>query len=196
MIGLSQLWSISLYQRSILICLCICNLAGTIYGYIWYGDQLTATQPYFLIFVPDSPTASLFLTLSIVLLIFNRQSSILEALAFVTLVKYGTWAVIMNIILFIVQQDVTLNGLMLLFSHGIMALEAFYFYPRFKITNLGLAVAAIWVLLNDYIDYIHLQFPYYEFIANHVVAIGIVTLGLSLIALYLYRALKPLLQSK
>ncbi|TBW83070.1 DUF1405 domain-containing protein, partial [Staphylococcus epidermidis] len=37
---LRQLWELSLYQRSILVILLICNVLGTIYGFIWYGDQL------------------------------------------------------------------------------------------------------------------------------------------------------------
>ncbi len=39
------------------------NLLGTIYGYIWYLPQLRNTPSQFLIFVPDSPTASLFFAL-------------------------------------------------------------------------------------------------------------------------------------
>ena len=37
---LRQLWELSLYQRSILVILLICNVLGTIYGFIWYGDRL------------------------------------------------------------------------------------------------------------------------------------------------------------
>ncbi len=54
-----------------------------------------------------------------------------------------------------------------------MAVQAIYFYPRFKRSMIGISVAMIWVFLNDYIDYFHLQFPYYDFITTHVWQIGV-----------------------
>lgn len=39
--------------------------------------------------------------------------------------------------MFLEQGDITLNGMMLTILHGIMTLEALYFYPRFKITILA-----------------------------------------------------------
>ena len=77
MLTLRQLWELSLYQRSILIILLICNALGTIYGFVWYGDQLLNTQWYDLIFVLDSHIESHFLCISIYLLILNKQSSII-----------------------------------------------------------------------------------------------------------------------
>ena len=193
---IKQYWEVSLYYRPFLIFLLICNVLGTIYGYDWYSGQLYITPTYFLPFVPDSPTASLFLSIAIGLLLFNRSSSIIEALAFVTLVKYGVWAVIMNIIMFMIDGEITINGLMLLLSHGIMALQAFYFYPRFKITTIGFIVSFIWVLVNDYIDYVKMQFPYYKFIASHVIEIGVLSICLSIISLFLYLFLKQVLKVK
>ena len=193
---IKQYWEISLYNRPFLIFLLICNVLGTIYGYDWYSGQLYITATYFLPFVPDSPTASLFLSIAIGLLLLNRSSSIIQALAFVTLVKYGVWAVIMNIIMFIIDGDITINGLMLLLSHGIMALQAFYFYPRFKVTTLGVIVSLVWVLLNDYIDYVKMQFPYYKFIASHVFEIGVLSSCLSMISLFLYLYLERIIKVK
>lgn len=193
---IKQYWEVSLYYRPFLIFLLICNVLGTIYGYDWYSGQLYITPTYFLPFVPDSPTASLFLSIVIGLLLFNRSSSIIEALAFVTLVKYGVWAVIMNIIMFMIDGEITINGLMLLLSHGIMALQAFYFYPRFKITIIGFIVSFIWVLVNDYIDYVKMQFPYYKFITSHVVEIGVLSICLSIISLFLYLYLERIIKVK
>ncbi|ORN94461.1 hypothetical protein B8A12_01900, partial [Staphylococcus aureus] len=53
-------WQYTLYQRSWLMMLLICNILGMIYGYIWYGEQLSHTPWHFKIFVPDSPTAILY----------------------------------------------------------------------------------------------------------------------------------------
>lgn len=190
------IWEMTLYRKWVLIFLIICNVAGTIYGYDWYSGQLYITPRYFKPFVPDSPTASLFLSLSIMLMLFNKRSAILNALAFVTLIKYGVWAVIMNILMFVEQGEVTINGIMLIVSHGIMAVEAIYFYPRFKVTMTGFLVALIWVLINDIIDYGFGQFPYYDFIASHTFQIGVLSVCLSISALLLYLVLQRFMKVK
>lgn len=193
---INKLWQYTLYQRSWLMMLLICNILGMIYGYIWYGEQLSHTPWQFKIFVPDSPTAILFLVISISLILIQKQNSIIDALAFVTLFKYGIWAVIMNILFIIEQGDITVNGLVLMFSHSIMAVQAIYFYPRFKRSMIGNSVAMTWVFLNDYIDYFHLQFPYYDFITTHVWQIGVLSCCLSVFGLLLYIELNKLLKCK
>ncbi|HDG5488969.1 TPA: DUF1405 domain-containing protein [Staphylococcus aureus] len=189
-------WQYTLYQRSWLMMLLICNILGMIYGYIWYGEQLSHTPWHFKIFVPDSPTAILYLVISISLILIQKQNSIIDALTFVTLFKYGIWAVIMNILFIIEQGDITVNGLVLMFSHSIMAVQAIYFYPRFKRSMIGISVAMIWVFLNDYIDYFHLQFPYYDFITTHVWQIGVLSCCLSVFGLLLYIELNKFLKCK
>ncbi len=193
---INTFWQYTLYQRSWLMMLLICNILGMIYGYIWYGEQLSHTPWQFKIFVPDSPTAILFLVISISLILIRKQNSIIDALAFVTLFKYGIWAVIMNILFIIEQGDITVNGLVLMFSHSIMAVQAIYFYPRFKRSMIGISVAMTWVFLNDYIDYFHLQFPYYDFITTHVWQIGVLSCCLNVFGLLLYIELNKLLKCK
>ncbi|NGL71882.1 DUF1405 domain-containing protein [Staphylococcus aureus] len=193
---INTFWQYILYQRSWLMMLLICNILGMIYGYIWYGEQLSHTPWQFKIFVPDSPTAILFLVISISLILIRKQNSIIDALVFVTLFKYGIWAVIMNILFIIEQGDITVNGLVLMFSHSIMAVQAIYFYPRFKRSMIGISVAMTWVFLNDYIDYFHLQFPYYDFITTHVWQIGVLSCCLSVFGLLLYIELNKLLKCK
>ncbi|HCV5895243.1 TPA: DUF1405 domain-containing protein [Staphylococcus aureus] len=193
---INTFWQYTLYQRSWLMMLLICNVLGMIYGYIWYGEQLSHTPWQFKIFVPDRPTAILFLVISISLILIRKQNSIIDALAFVTLFKYGIWAVIMNILFIIEQGDITVNGLVLMFSHSIMAVQAIYFYPRFKRSMIGISVAMTWVFLNDYIDYFHLQFPYYDFITTHVWQIGVLSCCLSVFGLLLYIELNKLLKCK
>ncbi|HEC4232867.1 TPA: DUF1405 domain-containing protein [Staphylococcus aureus] len=193
---INTFWQYTLYQRSWLMMLLICNILGMIYGYIWYGEQLSHTPWHFKIFVPDSPTAILFLVISISMILIQKQNSIIDALAFVTLFKYGIWAVIMNILFIIEQGDITVNGLILMFSHSIMAVQAIYFYPSFKRSMIGISVAMTWVFLNDYIDYFHLQFPYYDFITTHVWQIGVLSCCLSVFGLLLYIELNKLLKCK
>ncbi|HLR19633.1 MAG TPA: DUF1405 domain-containing protein [Staphylococcus sp.] len=184
--NIKSLWHILIYNKGVLYFLFVCNLLGTIYGYIWYGGQLSVSSWQFTPFVPDSPTASLFLCIAIIGFILGKNFPIIEALAFVSLIKYGVWAVIMNIIMFIQFDSVTIIGCMLIFSHGIMAIEALLFYPRFKITMLGFIFAVIWVFHNDVIDYVFMQYPYYDFIANHIEGVAYLAFWLSVIPLILY----------
>jgi len=172
--NMNTLWQLIIYNKGMLYFLLVCNLLGTIYGYIWYGSQISITQWQFIPFVPDSPTASLFLCIAIAGLIIGKNLPIIEALAFVSLIKYGVWAVIMNIILFI-QYD--------------MAIEAFIFYPRFKVTIVAFFIAMVWVFHNDIIDYVFMQYPYYDFIASHVESIAYLAFWLSITPLVLYLSL-------
>lgn len=124
-----------MYNRKFLVLLLIANFLGTVYGYIWYGGQLSVTPWYFYPFVPDSPTATLFLCILIVLILLNKKFGLIDALAFTTLIKYGLWAVIMNIWNFIDIGFVTPVGLMLIMSHLAMAVQAFMFLPHIQIKN-------------------------------------------------------------
>lgn len=190
------LWETSLYQKWLISFILICNIFGTIYGYHWYSSQLANTPNYFKLFVPDSPTATLFLCLSLLFILFNKRNALIDALAFITLFKYGSWAVIMNILMFIKMNDIAINGLMLLISHAIMILEAIYFYPRFKISKLAGLMSFIWVTINDVIDYIYGQYPYYDFIAKHLIEVGVLAYSLTIISYILFLKLQKWLKFK
>lgn len=61
-----------LRQRSVLLFLLVVNILGTIYGFIWYGDQLKETAPIFWPFVPDSPMASLFFVFVLIAFLIKK----------------------------------------------------------------------------------------------------------------------------
>lgn len=187
--SLKELMRAFLFDKPFLYFLLFCNVLGTIYGYIWYEGQLSQTPWYFWPFVPDSPTATLFLSISILLFILNKQSSIIDTLAFVTLFKYGVWAVIMNLMLFYEDNTIYIVGVMLIMSHGIMAIQALMFIPRFRFTFVSLAVTIVWVIHNDVIDYVFHQYPVYGPLASYESLIGYIAFWLSIIPL-LYVILK------
>ncbi|TDM13225.1 DUF1405 domain-containing protein [Macrococcus lamae] len=172
-------------NRYFLVFLIMCNLLGTLYGYYWYGSQLARTKWYFMPFVPDSPTASLFLVIALIFIVAGRHSGLMESLAFVTLIKYGVWAVVMNIFTFIEIEEVTGTGLMLCLSHGIMAIEALIFLPFFKIKKWHILVTIIWVFHNDVIDYVYMQYPVYSMLEQYIRHIGYFAFWLSVIPLVL-----------
>ena len=174
-----------MFNRKFLVLLLISNFLGTVYGYIWYGGQLSITPWYFYPFVPDSPTATLFLCVLIVLILFNKHSGLIDALAFTTLIKYGVWAVIMNIWNFIDMGFVSLVGLMLIASHLAMAIQAFLFLPHMKIKVWHFGVTASWLFHNDVIDYVFMQYPRYGNLHVFANQIGYLAFWLTIIVLVL-----------
>ncbi len=179
---LSTLQNLStwLMFRPFLILLFFVNLAGTVYGYIWYGWQLEITEPKFLIFVPDSPTASLFFTVVLGLWIIGKSSALFEALAFVTLIKYGLWAVAMNLLTLIEVGSIGWIGWMLVGSHFAMAVQAVLYLEHYRFGWVSAAIAAIWTLHNDVIDYVFGQMPIYSRLDMYTAQIGYFTFWLSI----------------
>lgn len=161
----------------------IVNLIGTIYGYIWYKPQFDETPTIFLPFVPDSPTASLFFTIVLLGFILKKNWPLFEALAIITLFKYGVWAVVMNIFTLIVTGSLPWQGYMLIISHGAMAIEGILYSPFYRIKLKHIVVVAIWTLHNDVIDYVYMQYPKYGALADYVREIGYFTFWLSIISL-------------
>lgn len=173
-----------LNMRAFLLLLLIINIFGTIYGYIWYGGQLAITEPQFYAFVPDSPTASLFFCLAIVGWLIGKNFKLMEVLAFITLVKYGLWAVVMNLLTFIQNGELGWMGWMLVFSHFMMAVQAFLYIPKYRFGSVHVAIAAIWTLHNDVIDYVFGQMPIYRVIDLYTAQIGYFTFWLSIACIF------------
>lgn len=166
------LWSRHfLLSRTMLWLLFAVNGLGTVYGYIWYAGQIEytlRTMPSWLVlFVPDSPTASLFFTLAVGYLLLDQYAGrrlaqgiasgfirgFIEAFAVITSIKYGIWAVWM-IIAGYMQGDVLVwQDWMLIVSHLGMAAEALLFARFFAYRILPVVAVALWTLSNDYVDY-------------------------------------------
>ncbi|MGP4065242.1 DUF1405 domain-containing protein [Oceanobacillus sp. M65] len=174
-----------LRDKRFLIILFIINLLGTIYGYIWYESQLAITPDIFLIFVPDSPTASLFFTIFLLFFIFGRNIPYIEALGIITLFKYGVWAVVMNLLTLIIDGSLSAAGYMLMVSHGAMALQGLLYAPYYKIKLRHIAVAAIWTLHNDVIDYVFGMMPIYSSLTDYMNEIGYFTFWLSILSIFI-----------
>lgn len=181
-----------LANRTILFLLLIINIAGTVYGYIWYKWQLIETPAIFLVFVPDSPTASLFFVFVLIAFLLGKNWPLLEALAIVTLVKYGVWAVVMNLLVFQETGDIQPTALMLIFSHAAMALQGILYAPFYRLKTWHLVAAGVWTLHNDVIDYVFFMLPRYPTLDLYIPEIGYFTFWLSIfcIALTYYLCLR------
>jgi len=186
-----------LLSRPFLWLLFIVNFFGTVYGYIWYEGQLAETlnsHPLWqIVFVPDSPTASLFFTIALLYFLFPPKRSyglvmigryIIEGLAVVCSVKYGIWAV--SMILAGAWQGAELNWqhYMLMASHLGMAFEALLFFRFMKAGVFSLIIATGWLLLNDTVDYTFGIYPYLaEELQDDLTAVRAFTYGLSIFSL-------------
>ncbi|MFC3882704.1 DUF1405 domain-containing protein [Bacillus songklensis] len=174
-----------LKDKRFLSLMLLINVLGTVYGYIWYGSQLADTPPKFLAFVPDSPTASLFFVIVLVGFLLKRNFPLFEALAIVTLFKYGIWAVVMNLLVYAVTGSLGIVGLMLILSHLGMAVQGLLYAPFYRIKPIHLAVTAIWTLHNDVIDYVFFMMPRYSMLDEYIAQIGYFTFWLSIISILL-----------
>ena len=198
--SLSFFWSRALLtSRPFLWLLFVVNLLGTIYGYIWYGNQLVYTannHPLWqLIFVPDSPTASLFFTIVLLYLLFPpRQPSrlgrgirmLIEALAAATSVKYGIWAVAMIFAGYAQGNTLGWQDWMLVGSHLGMAAEVLLYVRFMTFGRVALVAAGGWLLLNDTLDYTYGIYPWLpRVLEDDLTAIQWFTIGLSVFSVLL-----------
>lgn len=170
-------------KRGFLRFLFFVNLLGMFYGYVWYIPQLQMTAPKYWLFVPDSPTALLFFVLALGCILVGKHAPLMEALAAVTLIKFGTWAVGMNIFLILNKGAGDWVNLMLTGTHAFMAIEGLLFLPYFRFRFPHFAVAAIWILHNDVIDYLFGQMPIYMGLEMYLKPIGYVTFWLTILVL-------------
>ncbi|KUP24691.1 DUF1405 domain-containing protein [Paenibacillus sp. DMB5] len=180
-------------HRGIIWLLFIVNVLGTIYGYIWYGNQLEYTAQnypaWLLPFVPDSPTASLFFTIALLLLLYPPKGlkgtlvrELIEALAVVTSVKYGIWAVGVIFAGGYQGDTVSWKDWMLVVSHTGMAVEALI-YARFFAFRRMLPVALLWTLANDMVDYSAGVYPWLpSVLADDVNQVQYLTILLTLLS--------------
>lgn len=167
-------------NRSFLLFLLLVNTLGTVYGYYWYGWQLADTPTIFLPFVPDSPTASLFFVFVLAAFLLHKNWPLLEALAIVTLFKYGIWAVVMNLLVYFVQGELEPAGYMLMISHFAMAVQGILYAPFYRFKWQHLILASIWTLHNDVIDYVFFMMPRYSVLDRFTPQVGYFTFWLSI----------------
>ncbi|KEO84250.1 DUF1405 domain-containing protein [Tumebacillus flagellatus] len=151
-----------LLSRSFLWLLFLFNFLGSIYGFYWYGNQMAHTEWYWNFFVPDSPTSSSLFTIVVLLWLLGKRSKVLEMLSMVTNLKYGIWAVGVIITYWNANGRVDATDLMLMISHGAMAVEVVLYNFNYKFDNRVLWIGACWLLFNDFVDYVYTIHPWLQ----------------------------------
>ncbi len=172
--------------RYLAIAVTLTNIGGVGYGLYYYWGQFGRTAWYLLPFVPDSPTGP-FLMILVFLLWWGRnkrRSPTLELVAFVSLVKYGIW----TLLIFKLYWDDFFTGSnaqvswALLFLHGAEAVQAGILLKGMRMPSLpGLTLAAAWFALGDFSDYVLGTHP--ELPAGLDPAVGARTVPLMTVAL-------------
>ncbi|MFB6172355.1 MAG: DUF1405 domain-containing protein [Haloarculaceae archaeon] len=130
------------------------NLAGTAFGFYYYGFQFTVEPVVMWPFVPDSPVATLFIALSIAAWKLGHEQEWLNALAFFGCLKLGVWTPFVLLVFF--DHWSYLHPAMynfLLWSHLAMAVEGFVLYRYADFPVGAVFVAVLWYGANDVVDY-------------------------------------------
>ncbi len=148
-------WRSSLVWPIILV-----NAAGSAYGYYWYRSQLAETPHHLWPLVPDSPLSTTLFALALLMFLAGRGPGLVAALACATTIKYGLWAVGVITHYWLLGGPVTFVEGMLWLSHLGMALEGFIFLRRAPLPGRAVLGASLWMVYNDYMDYIRGLHPY------------------------------------
>lgn len=127
------------------------NAAAVFVGAYFYQDQLAATAPQLLIFVPDCP---LYVLLAIIIILGIVRSETFSFIVATGMVKYGLWTVFALLFHwdFYSQPLFFWTSVIFIIGHIGMAFEGLALLPK-KPARLALALALAWFLLNDYSDY-------------------------------------------
>jgi uncharacterized membrane protein YpjA len=185
------------------------NFLGTIYGFYWYWGQLqdtVATKPlWMVILVPDSPTASLFFTLTLLYLLADSYAGngkeggrradgplrrIIEGVAVVSSFKYGIWAVVMIVAADVQGTPAGWQDWLLSFSHLGMAAEALLFARFFRLTPSALFCGALWVFASDVVDYRYEVYPYLpDVLVREISWVQVFTYSLSVASIVMFAAI-------
>ncbi|MFB6299150.1 MAG: DUF1405 domain-containing protein [Halobacteriales archaeon] len=140
------------------------NLLGTAFGFWYYGihpfstptiDWQFAYEPLLMWpFVPDSPTATLFIALSFASWRLGQAREWLSALAFFGCIKLGLWTPYILVLFkdaFSYQHWAMYN--FLVWSHLAMVLQAFVIHRYSDFPVRAVLVAVLWYGFNDLVDY-------------------------------------------
>lgn len=170
----------------------IINIGGVGYGIYYYWDQLNDTAPYLIPFVPDSPTGPFFLIIIYAQWWFKgkKRSPTLDLLAFLFLVKFGVWTIIMFAMYapyFFTPELTPLYTTLLAFHVGeAMSAGILLKGMRFPAMPRALAVL-VWMSLGDASDYLLGTHPRLPVQAPEYLAVPVITVALTFITFLIAR---------
>jgi uncharacterized membrane protein YpjA len=133
----------------------VADLGGALAGYIyWYGDSILAAPWYFWIFVPDCPLAATFMGIALIGFHYGRRWDFLGLLATSTCIKYGLWTVVFWAANYSAGGHYDLEAVTMSVTHFIMIIEGFLLTTLLRFRPLPVAVASLFLIANDLVDYV------------------------------------------
>ena len=171
-----------LERRDVLYFALFANIAGTVYGWYYYRYQLLSTPPYLWFLVTDSPNSTLFFVIALLLIRLKRKNDFVSFFASANLIKYGLWTDFVLLFhrdfFFAPERYLLYTGIFV--THFLMAVEALPLAYTIGRLRWSFALALIWLLGNDYVDYFRNLHPYIpergiEVVAAFTIALSLVT---------------------
>jgi len=139
----------------------IANIIGAVWGFVfYYGDRLASTPLQLALFVPDCPLYVSFFVISALLIASGRTKSwpsqLFIFVASAGLMKYALWTmfVIPFFNSYFLSPAVLGEYAVLFLLHFLALLEVFTFVSKVDLKWVFVAVAVVWLVLNDAVDYI------------------------------------------
>ncbi len=143
-------------NKKLLYFLILANFIGALYGFIfYYGARLLSTPLHLWIFVPDCPLFSLFMSLTFLLILLKKESSLLFFFSLVGALKYGFWTVFVLTFFndFYFTPEKTFMYAVLLIAHIFLFAESFLLVKKIKFKFYYLLPTLLFFLANDFSDY-------------------------------------------
>ncbi|NOZ59939.1 MAG: DUF1405 domain-containing protein, partial [Euryarchaeota archaeon] len=174
---------------ALLLAVALINLGGTAFGFYYYRGMFELFPVKLWIFIPDSPLATLFFAISLFLIYLKKRVHALYLIAMAQSVKYGFWTmfVILYFSDYFLAPDHRSYYYLMFALHFGMVIQPALILHRVRIARKELAIAAAWLALNDYFDYLVGTNPLvvYDFAPEKVALTGAVTFlaGMTILAL-------------
>jgi len=154
-----------LLRREVLALLIGFNAVGTVWGFLWYQDQLSQTPWYLWPLTPDCPLTSLCFLL---FLWWVREGkpwrpgwkAAISWIAVLGSMKYGVWTVV------VIGEYILIPGSqpdgqdwLLVVSHAGLLAEGLLFRRQLPKLPMMYGAAMVWFLANDYADWMLGAYP-------------------------------------
>jgi len=155
-------------------------IAGTIFGFYYYYEQILSSPFWVWVFIPDSPVATLLYALSLILILFRRESNKLNIVSFILMVKTGIWtsAVLFIYFDYYFRPETFILRSFILITHLLMIPLAILLLPLMKKETPCFFLTILMLLLfSDIMDYVFDTHPWMP--EKYTFQIGCLAISLS-----------------
>jgi uncharacterized membrane protein YpjA len=132
----------------------VINLGGAVAGYIvWYGGAIAAYPWYYWLFIPDSPLAVTFMGGALIAFHYGRRWELLGLLATGSCIKYGLWTDLVWLTNSLSGGQSGFIPILMSVAHFGMIVEGLILTASLRFRPVPLAIAALFLIANDTVDY-------------------------------------------